>query len=304
MRPRLLSMLTIAALATGTLIATPAGAAYPGANGRIAFVRANQVYTITPAGAGLTKLTTVDKNYRPRWSPDGKRIAYVHETATGAKDIWVMHADGAGKTQVTHLGNVTGPSWSPDGQWIAFGTPLQRIRSAAPFGVPQRLLAGCFEPGALAWPVLGPVAWSANGRWIAFYTEAGCDSPDHFLQVMDLVSHEVAEVDLIGGACCGEGYFADPAFSASSGRLAYTTARGEFGTPLPPPTIRVVSYPANTTVAFTTRPRDKQLAFSPNGAKVVLVNDTGGAKLIIANANGSGRRVLTTGYNPDWQPLP
>jgi len=59
-----------------------------------------------------------------------------------------------------------------------------------------------------------------------------------------------------------------------------------------------------TTVAFTTRPRDKQLAFSPNGAKVVLVNDTGGAKLIIANANGSGRRVLTTGYNPDWQPLP
>jgi hypothetical protein len=35
------------------------------------------------------------------------------------------------------------------------------------------------------------------------------------------------------------------------------------------------------------------------------MNDANGtARIFIANPNGSGRRVLTNGYQPDWQPLP
>src|SRR6185436_2083686 len=52
----------------------------------------------------------------PRWSADGKKIAYV----TGGQ-IWVMDADGSDKEQVTTIvTGAGGPVWSGDGKWIAF----------------------------------------------------------------------------------------------------------------------------------------------------------------------------------------
>ena len=57
---------------------------------------------------------------QPRWSPDGKKIAYV----TGGQ-IWVMDADGDDKEQVTKLSTgAGGPVWSPDGNWIAFASDV------------------------------------------------------------------------------------------------------------------------------------------------------------------------------------
>ena len=51
-----------------------------------------------------------------RWSPDGRRIAYV---ADG--QLWVAQADGGGARQLTGLnGGATGPIWSPNGRMIAF----------------------------------------------------------------------------------------------------------------------------------------------------------------------------------------
>jgi dipeptidyl aminopeptidase/acylaminoacyl peptidase len=52
----------------------------------------------------------------PRWSPDGKRIAYV----TGGQ-IWTMADDGDNKDQVTKIStSAAAPVWSPDGKSIAF----------------------------------------------------------------------------------------------------------------------------------------------------------------------------------------
>src|SRR3954468_2578990 len=130
-----------------TLAAAPANAAYVGHEGKIAFVRSNQIYTVAKTGGSVTKLTNSAKNYRPKWSPDGGRIAYVHEAA-GSKDVWVMKVDGTGKTQVTHLGTVSAAAvWSPNGKVLAFGAgPMSvagaqvfTIRSTAPFGAPVAL---------------------------------------------------------------------------------------------------------------------------------------------------------------------
>ena len=56
---RLPSKIAIAAL-IGAVVALPgaAHAAYPGANGKIAFERAGQIWTINPDGTGETQLTT------------------------------------------------------------------------------------------------------------------------------------------------------------------------------------------------------------------------------------------------------
>src|SRR4029453_7681480 len=59
----------------------------------------------------------------PRWSPDGRRLAFFFLRGSGtAGDIWIAEADGSDPQQLTHgPGDSQGsPSWSPDGRRIAF----------------------------------------------------------------------------------------------------------------------------------------------------------------------------------------
>ena len=66
----------------------------------------------------------------PRWSPNGRRIAYFASDANGL-GLWVMERDGGGKKRLSGLersnaylgwGDNVGNhlSWSPDGEFIAF----------------------------------------------------------------------------------------------------------------------------------------------------------------------------------------
>ena len=51
-----------------------------------------------------------------RWSPDGKRIAYV-----SGGQLWIADVDGGNRRQLTTLtGGATGPVWSPAGNLVAF----------------------------------------------------------------------------------------------------------------------------------------------------------------------------------------
>jgi dipeptidyl aminopeptidase/acylaminoacyl peptidase len=76
-----------------------------------------QIYVIPVGGGSMKQLTNgASSATSPRWSPDGKKIAY----ATGGQ-IWVMENDGDKKEQVTKIStNAAAPVWSPDGKWLAF----------------------------------------------------------------------------------------------------------------------------------------------------------------------------------------
>lgn len=76
-----------------------------------------QIYLVSIDGGAPRKITSGDKsNSSPRWSPDGKKIAFT----TGGQ-IWTMDADGSNRTQLTKISSGAGqPVWSPDGKWLAF----------------------------------------------------------------------------------------------------------------------------------------------------------------------------------------
>jgi dipeptidyl aminopeptidase/acylaminoacyl peptidase len=61
------------------------------------------------------------KGAQARWSPDGRRIAYVAPGQPGGAQLFVKWLDAPGETQVTHLERAPGNiNWSPDGKQIAF----------------------------------------------------------------------------------------------------------------------------------------------------------------------------------------
>ena len=56
----------------------------------------------------------------PRWSPDGRTIAFVSER-DGNQEIYSMRADGRTPTNLTRSpAPDDSPVWSPDGERIAF----------------------------------------------------------------------------------------------------------------------------------------------------------------------------------------
>lgn len=76
---------------------------------------------IVPANGGEERqLTRSGSDSRPRWSPDGKQIAFL-SSRDGATQIYVMSVFGGEASRVTFLStDVDNEVWSPDGKWMAF----------------------------------------------------------------------------------------------------------------------------------------------------------------------------------------
>jgi dipeptidyl aminopeptidase/acylaminoacyl peptidase len=75
------------------------------------------IYVVSLQGGEMKQITKGESSATsPRWSPEGKKIAYV----TGGQ-VWTMNADGDNRDQVTKISTqAANPVWSPDGKWIAF----------------------------------------------------------------------------------------------------------------------------------------------------------------------------------------
>jgi TolB protein len=92
--------------------------------------------TIKPDGGDHRRIFTEGAaRYHPRFSPDGKRIAYTHTTLSGTDgdfDIHVCFADGSADKKVgaiTHWDEQ--PCWSPDGRFLVYAADKNKNNAKA-----------------------------------------------------------------------------------------------------------------------------------------------------------------------------
>jgi Tol biopolymer transport system component len=86
----------------------------------IAFDLVGDIYTM-PITGGPAKLILGGAAYehQPRFSPDGKRIAFTSDR-DGLTNVWTAAVDGTDLRQVSkeREREVSNPAWTPDGQYL------------------------------------------------------------------------------------------------------------------------------------------------------------------------------------------
>jgi len=161
-------------------------AASPSPTGRRVVLEARGDVVTLPAERGaainVTRSSGVADRY-PRWSPDGKTLAYWSDRS-GEYELTLRSADGTGpERKVTSLGRGFRypPQWSPDSKKLAFIDQAMRIRVYDDAG--GKLTDVDKSPDWIAHDGLEAFRfqWSPDSRWIAYARPAGTSNNAIFL---------------------------------------------------------------------------------------------------------------------------
>ena len=316
---------------TALCLASPAEGAYPGDNGKIAYVAPSPaqseyaIWTMDPAGTNQAPLTTLGGDeLDPVWSPDGQKIAFGIPTTgpSGCSDgeIYVMNADGSGATNLTTLVDVgaSEPTWSPDGERIAYTrtTPIggtgcadhdADIWAMDADGSNQTQVTSGGDGGLAGFD--SEPAWSPTGTRIAFAGWRQRSNGDISIEIRT-VNPDGTDHDPVTDTTDSPGMFVyAPAWSPDGQKIAFERddfIHDEYDIAVINPDGTGETAVTGSDVGFTWDP-----AWSPDGQKIAFAGQpsTGGDfEIYTVNANGSGQTPITaTSVDevlPDWQPLP
>ena len=116
---------SFAAIALALILSSPSACAGNERNGRIAFVKGSDIYTVAPDGSDLRQLTRLGPHKvaeLPSWEPNDEQIVYTVILPDVPPQLWIMNADGGNQNRLLDdpaYGNTAG-AFSPDGKNVIF----------------------------------------------------------------------------------------------------------------------------------------------------------------------------------------
>ena len=83
--------------------------------------RVTQIYLVAVEGGEVRQLTKAPQSSStPRWSPDGKKLAFIN-ARDGGSQVWTIDIASGAEKRITNISTgASDPVWSPDGRLIAF----------------------------------------------------------------------------------------------------------------------------------------------------------------------------------------
>ncbi len=246
------------------------------------------VYVMKVDGSAVRKVAQV-ANYHehqaPRWSPNGKQIAFDanrDENRSTSRRVFVVDADGSGLREAARHAM---PDWSPDGKQLAF----QQF-DAGPSS-PQVMVQNLDGQGLTKITAGRSPRWSPDGSRLAVWE-------NRTLRLVDLVSGE--EISMFGDEV--DELFRGFDWSPDGKRLA-VVVRPQRGKPRE---LMIVSTEVD-------QPDKKArlrggmggfVSFSPDGEQLVFADAN---KILIARVNSTDPPQRVPGQrgvcrDPDWSP--
>jgi Tol biopolymer transport system component len=287
----------------------------------IAYVRGGDVYV--SRGPGEVRLTTSGGIARPRWSADGRSIAFLR-----GGQLWTMRADGSAQRRLTTRG-ASGASWSPDSRSIAFaalsctgGPGVYRISATARAGTAPEVLfpVSCRTaalpetagiPAAAATGTLNDrlriddaVAFSPDGAQVAF---RGGDCEDVYDSCLTIGAVATGGEKTIaaygGGSLQNSGFAVVPSWRPDGAKLAFTAyQQGETAAQNEP--VHVVEYDTATGAKRTIGgPLDRELAYVDALRGVATSQVNRGSWVVVVNLATGAKVPFHAGSQPSVQPV-
>ena len=106
--------------------------------------------------------------YLPRWSPDGKQIAFFGHPPGEPSQIYVIPAAGGSPELIYRRGtNLADPNWSPDGNSLIFGENALSNQGSAVYVLDMKTRNASKLPGSDG---LFSPRWSPKGRYVVAIT--------------------------------------------------------------------------------------------------------------------------------------
>ena len=299
----------------GFVLAPPALAVSPGADGEISYVHRaigsrSDLFVMNSNGSERGRLTKTRRvaESTPAWSPSGVLLAF-QALSSGVRRIHVLNVS-AGTVRRVSSGPFSDrlPTWSPNSRKIAYRS-LRRLASGGDPGSADIYVVPVAGGTRVKLTSMAGIntdpAWSPDGTKIAFASNSDGNYDLYVMDadganVMNLTNDDASVPPLVNNRF--------PSWSPDGTKIAYTSNRvnrnedihyldvsGGFASP--------PSHRLTTDLA-----RDRSPAWSPSGSRIAFASNRGGTfNIWTMDAAGSGEARLTSGTakktEPSWQSL-
>jgi TolB protein len=230
-------------------------------------------------------------NLSPRWSPDGRLIAYT-SYRNGNPDIFVLNFDSGRRDALAAHRGLTdaaawSPAWSPDGQWLVFamgaGGATNLFLLPRGGGTPRPLTTGL--------SISVSPSFSPNGRQIVFNSDRG-GSPQ--IYVMDVDGTNLRRVTFQGN------YNSSPRWSPRGEKIVFMCR-------LAGNQICLINPDGSGQQQLTSQGNNEDPSWSADGRHIAFTSTrTGRRDIFVMHADGTEQARLTNNgrdnYLPDWSP--